>query len=54
VLYRLKSNAINKLLEQKAFKENCTIIEDLLNKIEDKYFIKVYFVYFPKIFYFSS
>ena len=38
VLYRIKSNAINKLLEQKAFKEYCTIIEDLLNKIEDKYF----------------
>ena len=39
VLYRIKSNATNKLLEQKAFKEYCTIIEDLLNKIEDKYFI---------------
>ena len=38
VLYRIKSNATNKLLEQKAFKEYCTIIEDLLNKIEDKYF----------------
>ena len=35
VLYRKKSSA-NKLLEQKAFKEYCTIIEDLLNKIEDK------------------
>jgi hypothetical protein len=54
VLYRIKSNATNKLLEQKAFKEYCTIIEDLLNKIEDKYFIKVYFVYFLKILYFSS
>ena len=39
VLYRIKSNATNKLLEQKAFKEYCTIIEDLLNKIEDKYYI---------------
>ena len=43
VLYRIKSNATNKLLEQKAFKKYCTIIEDLLNKIEDKYFINNYY-----------
>ena len=39
VLYRIKSNA-NKLLDQKAFKEYCIIIEDLLNKIEDKYILE--------------
>ena len=39
VLYRIKSNA-NKLLDEKAFKEYCIIIEDLLNKIEDKYILE--------------
>ena len=36
VLYRIKSNATNKKKKKKAFKKYCTIIEDLLNKIEDK------------------